>query len=109
VPLLKPLELTRFSERGPVPRPLHMGEGMVLMLLCLQKGQELVAPEGDTTETVFTVLDGEGFVREGDQTHAVRAGDVVHVMPGSPKALVAGEGTFTVLGTRRLNGAGRAA
>jgi hypothetical protein len=39
----------RYSERGPVPRPLHMGEGMVVMLLCLQKGQELIAPENDLT------------------------------------------------------------
>lgn len=104
MPLVKPLEQARYSERGPVPRPLNMGEGMVVMLLCLQKGQELVAPENDLTETVFTVLEGDGFIREDATLHAVSAGDVVHVLPGSTKALVAGEGTFLVLGTRRLKG-----
>lgn len=109
MPLIKPMERVRFSERGPVPRPLHMGEGMVVMLLCLQKGQELIAPENDLTETVFTVLEGSGFIMENDERHPVTTGDVVHIMPGSTKALIAGEGTFTVLGTRRLSGGSRAA
>lgn len=103
MPLLKPLDLLRFSERGPVPRPLHMGDGMVVMLLCLQNGQQLVAPDNDLTETIFTVLQGNGFIQENDERHPVAVGDVVHVMPGSTKALIAGEGTFAVLGTRRLN------
>ncbi|HEX7001786.1 MAG TPA: hypothetical protein VF164_08825 [Trueperaceae bacterium] len=102
MPLLKPLEQRRFSEHGPVPRPLSMGSGLAVMLLCLQSGQTLVAPQGDEAETVFTVLDGDGSVREGTTTHPVRAGDVVHVMAGDDKSLVAGEGTFTVLGVRRL-------
>ena len=55
MPLLKPLTQVRYSERGPVPRPLNMGEGMVVMLLCLQDHQELIAPENDLTETIFTV------------------------------------------------------
>ncbi len=109
MPLLKPLEQRRYSERGPVPRPLNMEEGLAVMLLCLQKGQELVAPKGDATETVFTVLEGEGFIQEGDDRHAVVAGDVVHVPPGTAKALIAGSGTFTVLGTRRLSGERRGA
>lgn len=109
MPLLKPLERTRFSERGPVPRPLNMGEGLAVMLLCLQNGQELIAPESDVTETIFTVLEGSGFIHEGEERHSVAAGDVVHVDAGTTKALVAGEGTFTVLGTRRLGGGARAA
>lgn len=108
MPLIRPLEHAKYSERGPVPRPLNMGQGMVVMLLCLQKGQELIAPKNDLTETVFTVLEGEGYILEDDQRHAVAAGDVVHVLPGSTKALIAGQGTFTVLGTRRLKGASRA-
>ena len=98
----KPLELRRFSEHGPVPRPVSMGSGMAVMLLCLRSGQSLVAPQGDEAETVFTVLDGEGQVREGEALHTVAAGDVVHVLPGEDKALIAGAGTFTVLGVRRL-------
>lgn len=108
MPLLKPLELVRFSERGPVPRPLHMGDCMVVMLLCLQNGQEIIAPDNDLTETIFTVLEGDGFIQEDDERHPVEVGDVVHVMPGSTKALIAGEGTFAVLGTRRLSGGPRA-
>ncbi|HLR45763.1 MAG TPA: hypothetical protein VK092_01290 [Deinococcales bacterium] len=104
MPLLKPLDHARYSERGPVPRPLNVGPGLAIMLLCLQKGQELVAPEDDRTETVFTVLEGDGFVTDGDERHAVTAGDVVHILPDSAKVLTAGEGTFTVLGTRRLKG-----
>lgn len=102
MPLLKPLDQRRFSEHGPVPRPLSMGDGLAVMLLCLQSGQSLVAPQGDGAETVFTVLDGEGSVKEGSETHSVRTGDVVHVMPGEDKSLIAGEGRFTVLGVRRL-------
>ncbi len=109
MPLIKPLDHARYSERGPVPRPLNMGEGMVVMLLCLQKGQELIAPENDLTETVFTVLEGSGFIQEDGERHEVSAGHVVHILPGSTKALIAGEGTFTVLGTRRLHGGPRGA
>lgn len=109
MPLLKPLEQARYSDRGPVPRPLNLGDGMVVMLLCLQNGQELIAPESDVTETIFTVLEGNGFIQEGEERHTVGPGDVVHIDAGTTKALVAGEGTFTVLGTRRLGGGGRAA
>lgn len=105
MPLIRPLEQTRYSGRGPVPRPLKLGEGLVTMLLCLQNGQEIVAPETDRTETVFTVLDGQGFIREDDERHPVTAGDVVHILSGSGKALIAGAGTFAVLGIRRLKGA----
>jgi len=102
VPLVKALEQRRFSEHGPVPRPVSMGRGLAVMLLCLQAGQTIVAPPGDEAETVFTVLDGEGLVREGATSHAVGPGDVVHVMPGEDKALVAVAGRFTVVGVRRL-------
>jgi quercetin dioxygenase-like cupin family protein len=98
------MDHAKYSERGPVPRPLNMGDGLVDMLLCLQEGQELIAPRNDLTETVFTVLEGHGFIMEDEQRHAVEVGDVVHILAGSTKALIAGEGTFTVLGTRRLKG-----
>ena len=104
MPLLEPLQHTKYSEHGPVPRPLSMGEGLAVMLLCLQKQQELIAPESDTTETIFTVMRGDGFIQEDDERHAVKAGDVVHILPGSKKALIAGDGEFVVLGTRRLKG-----
>jgi|SRR5690625_3164742 len=104
MPLIHPEAHIRFSERGPVPRPLHMGPGLVVMLLCLQKQQELIAPEADATETIFTVVRGDGFIQENDERHAVTAGDVVHILPGSKKALIAGDGEFVVLGTRRLKG-----
>lgn len=101
---MRPLEGRRFSEAGPVPRPLSVGDGLAAMLLCLQSGQLLQAPESDGAETVFTVLDGSGFVTDGDERYAVSPGDVVHVLPGRSKALEAGEGRFTVLGVRRLAG-----
>ncbi len=104
MPLLHPLAQLRYSERGPVPRPLHMGDGMVVMLLCLQDGQELRAPDSDTAETVFTVLEGSGYIHEGEEVHTVGPGDVVHIMPGTTKSLVAAEGPFAVLGTRRMKG-----
>ena len=104
MPLLNPLTQTQYSEHGPVPRPISLGEGLALMLLCLQDAQELVAPEGDMTETVFTVLEGEGFIVEDGELHEVSTGSVVHILPGSKKALIAGAGTLTVLGTRRLKG-----
>ena len=102
MPLINALAQRRFSEHGPVPRPVSMGHGMAVMLLCLQSGQSIVAPAGDAAETVFTVIDGQGTVLEGEAAHAVGPGDVVHVLPGDDKALIAGEGRFTVLGVRRL-------
>ena len=104
MPLTRALEARRFSDAGPIPRPLSVGDGLAAMLLCLQRGQRLQAPESDDAETVFTVLDGEGAVVDGEDRFEVRAGDVVHVLPGRVKALEAGEGTFTVLGVRRLGG-----
>ncbi len=102
VPLFKTSAVARFSERGPVPRPLHVGENMAVMLLCLQKGQQIVAPDGDGAETIFTVLEGSGTITENDESYAVGSGDVVHIPPGARKALVAGEGTLTVIGVRQL-------
>jgi len=104
MPLTRALEARRFSEAGPVPRPLSVGDGLAAMLLCLQDGQRLAAPASDEAETVFTVLDGSGFVTDGDERFPVAAGDVVHVLAGREKALEAGEGRFTVLGVRRLAG-----
>lgn len=96
--------MARFSERGPVPRPLKVGDQMAVMLLCLQNGQEIVAPDNDRAETIFTVLEGTGVVREDDEAHEVGPGDVVHIAPGSRKALVAGAGMFKVVGVRQLGG-----
>ena len=77
MPLIKSLEQQRFSERGPVPRPLNVGDGLAVMLLCLQGDQSIVAPAGDGAETVFTVLGGSGAIREGEEEHEVAVGDVV--------------------------------
>lgn len=85
-----------------MPRPLNVGDGMAVMLLCLQGDQIIVAPENDGAETVFTVLSGQGAIREGDEEHEVAAGDVVHVPPGVNKALLARGEPFTVLGVRRM-------
>lgn len=97
-------DLRRYSDAGPVPRPLSVGNGVAVMLLCLQNEQRLVAPDDDRAETVFTVLEGTGVIREGDVRHQVTEGDVVHVQAGTPKALIAAAGTFTVLGIRRMRG-----
>lgn len=102
MPLFRTADLRRYSDAGPVPRPLSVGKGVAVMLLCLKDSQQLVAPDDDRAETVFTVLEGVGTVREGEELHAVQAGDVVHVKAGVPKALIAGDGTFTVLGLRRM-------
>lgn len=106
MPLTRALEGRRFSEAGPVPRPISVGDGLATVLLCLRDGQRLQAPLSDDAETVFTVLDGAGFVTDGDERFAVALGDVVHVLPGRSKALEAGDGRFTVLGVRRLAGGG---
>lgn len=102
MPLIHALARARFLEEGPFPQALHVGERQALMLLCLQHEQRLQAPPDDAAETSFLVLDGAGFVEEGDERHAVERGDVIHVGPGTAKALVAGAGTFTVLGVRAL-------
>lgn len=106
MPLTRALERRRFSEAGPVSRPLSVGDGLAAMLLCLQDRQRLQAPESDLAETVFTVLDGAGFVTDGDERFPVRAGDVVHVLPGGTKVLEAGAGSLTGLGVRLLGGSG---
>lgn len=106
MPLIRTHERARFLETGPYPQPVQVGDRQALMLLCLQTGQELAAPPGDGAETTFVVLSGDGWVVEGEHRHAVRQGDVVHVAPGTAKALRAGDGTFTVLGVRSLSGGG---
>ena len=107
MPLLKPMDERRFSDHGPMPQALSVGTGFAVMLLCLQAGQELVAPASDASETLFHVLEGEGFVREGTTRHPVQANEAVHVLPGSAKALVAGEGRLVVLGVRQMGGGKR--
>lgn len=104
MPLMRALERQRFSERGPRPQVLSMGDHLAVMLLCLQAGQELRAPEDDTAETLFCVLVGAGEIVEGDERHAVAVGDVVVVPAGTQKALVAGGGPMSVLGVRDLGG-----
>jgi len=104
MPLYRTSDLQRYSDAGPVPRPLSVGNGVAVMLLCLQDEQQLVAPDDDRAETVFTVLGGTGTIREGDESHTVTVGDVVHVQAGTAKSLIAAEGTFTVLGVRRMRG-----
>lgn len=104
MPLYRTCDLRRYSDAGPVPRPLSVGNGVAVMLLCLQNEQRLVAPDDDRAETVFTVLGGTGIIREGEDVHEVSVGDVVHVQAGTAKSLVAGPATFTVLGVRRMRG-----
>lgn len=103
MPLIRTADRAAFLDTGPFPQALQIGERQALMLLCLQQAQELVAPPDDRAETTFVVVAGDGFVVEGEERHAVEAGDVVHVAPGTAKALVAGAGTFTVLGVRSLS------
>jgi quercetin dioxygenase-like cupin family protein len=104
MPLINALEKRRFSDKGPRPQALAVGKNMAVMLLCLQCGQVLQPPESDASEVLFLVLEGEGTIREGEIEHAVKTGDLVHIPPGERKALIAGEGTFTVLGVRHLKG-----
>lgn len=104
MPLMHALEHQRFSEVGPLPQVLNMGDTFAVMLLCLQTGQELRAPESDDAETLFCVLSGAGTILEGDSEHSTKVGNVVHIPPGVSKALIAPEGNFIVLGVRALKG-----
>ena len=106
--MIRALERRVFSERGPVPRPLNVGTGLAVMLLCLQSEQSIVAPTDDAAETVFTVVAGRGAIREGGEEHEVEEGDVVHVLPGATKSLHARGEQFAVLGVMRM-AAGRMA
>lgn len=101
MPHVKGLDRRTFSEAGPLPQVLHVGEGLVSMLICLAAGQEVRAPADDVAETVFTILSGRGRILEGDDAHAVGVGDVVHVPAGTSKALLADE-SLAVVGVRRL-------
>ncbi len=104
MPHVNGLARCRFSDAGPLPQVVHVGQGLVSMLICLAAGQEVRSPAEDVAETVFTVLSGCGRVVEGGETHTVVVGDVVHVPAGSAKALLADE-ALAVLGVRRLGGA----
>ena len=103
MPLYHALERQKFSEAGPLPQVLNMGDKLALMLLCLQAEQVLHAPEGDSAETLFCVLSGDGSIVEGETHHSVATGDVVYIPPGTTKALIAHK-NFTVLGVRVLKG-----
>lgn len=101
MPRLNALAEPSFSDAGPLPHVVHVGPGMASLVLYLRAGQALDAPDGDATETVFTVLRGRGRVVEGDTSHDVAVGDVVHVPPGTRKGLRAID-DLVVLGVRRL-------
>lgn len=91
-----------FSDAGPGLQVLSVGQHFAVTLLCLQKGQEITASEGDEAETIFNVISGKGTVLEGEARHEVEVGDVVHILPGQLKVLIAGDETFAVLGVRHL-------
>lgn len=107
MPRVSAYAMRKFSEAGPLPQVLNLGPSFAVMLVCLQDHQELRAPEGDRAETVFTVLAGAGFVLEGDVRHEVEAGDVVHVMPGERKGLIAAGGELSIIGVRHVAQGGR--
>lgn len=102
MPLVRALQKLRFSEKGPLPQVLHLSDAFAVMLLCLQSGQALRAPESDAAETIFCVLAGDGFIEEGGERHPVSVGDVVIIPTATTKALIASEGTMSVLGVRHL-------
>jgi len=104
MPLMHALERQTFSDAGPMPQVLNVGKNLAVMLLCLQAGQELRAPESDGAETLFCVLAGAGTILEGDKEHTAEVGDIVHIPVNTPKALIAQGNTFTVLGVRVLKG-----
>lgn len=107
MPLIRALQRCSYLDSGPAPQVLSVGPNLAIMLICLQNGQEMEAPPGDQSETVFSVLSGAGFVREGDERHPVVVGDIVHIPSGGRKALVAGDGQLSVLGIRHLKGQSR--
>ena len=101
MPRLNAIAGTGFSDAGPLPHVVHVGPGLASLVLYLRAGQTLDAPADDATETVFAVLSGRGHVLEGDASHEVATGDVVHVPPGARKGLRALD-DLIVLGVRRL-------
>lgn len=92
--------------RAALTPTVTLGQALRIQSLNSDSRQQLlVAPQGDEAETLFYVLEGEGFVQDGEQRHQVRVSDTVHVRSGARKALVAGDGRLTVMGVRYMTGA----
>jgi len=88
-------DLVEYDPERRVVKLLHDSERLRLVLFCLRPGQEV--PEHATpSEVVFLVLEGEGEVGIGGESHRAGSGDILSCPPDAPHSLK-GEKDFAVL------------
>lgn len=81
--------LARFSAEGFGRNVLGASEQMAVVLAGFQPFQE-IPPHAPSMDLVLAVLDGDGWVRMGEEVHHVRAGDVAVVPGGVVRGVRAG-------------------
>jgi quercetin dioxygenase-like cupin family protein len=97
-------ELMEFSKENFVPKQVHVGEKLVVMLLCLDAKQEMpVHQHPGAVEMVIYGLKGRGKLLMGDEEREFNEGSIafckgeVPISPRNP-----GDGQFAVLVTMIL-------
>lgn len=94
-PVINVADVTGFPVRGPEPvgavtaplGPRIGADRLACMLTVVEPGHVASRLHAHSaSEEIFVVLEGEGTVRIGDATHAIRAGDVISCRPGGAAA-----------------------
>ncbi len=85
--LMQLREVVQFSPDGHKPTFLHDSESFKSLVIGFEPGQKTpVHPAGPAT---YYVVEGEGWITEGETRHAVQAGSLVTVDAGVPRAIEA--------------------
>lgn len=83
------LDLVDYQADSVVSRVLFRGPGGTLTAFAFSEGQGL-DEHTNPNDAIVHVLDGEVSVRIEGATHRVQAGEVLHLPPSVPHALLAG-------------------
>ena len=76
------------SEIRELMHPAHHGNARQSLAEALvYPGQETVLHKHLVTEELYQLTAGEGWMTLGDTSFAVRAGDTVHIPPGTPHCI----------------------
>lgn len=80
-------DAVRFSPEGQQPHLFHDTEGFRSLVVGFEPGQSTpLHPAGPAT---YYVVEGEGWITEGDQRYEVGPGSLVVVDKGVPRAIAA--------------------
>jgi quercetin dioxygenase-like cupin family protein len=83
-------EAATYSDAGIVSRTVLATKELRVVLFAFAAGQELTDHTSPSRALVMA-LDGVADFKVGDKTHELRAGDLLHMPPNAPHAVLARE------------------